>query len=471
MKCIDLVCFVFTINYQLSTNISLSSRLSIFLCPLVFFIYFYRMKFVDIFSLALRTVRANKLRTGITVAIIAFGIMALVGIITAIEAMNNSLRESFSTMGANAFSLRYKERRIRIGGGGPGQEEVKKTDKRTVRKQKKSNTGKIITYEQAKLFKENYDYPAKVSIGLNGARSQTVFYDNKKTNPTVTINGGDDNYLQLNGYEIAYGRNFNKLDVESGRNVCVIGKDVGVKLFGDKYERALEKVIRVGSNKYRVIGITKEKGSSAFLQADNVVFSTYSNVRRLYSSKNQSFNVAVMVDDVNQMDAAIGEAEGKFRPIRGLAVTEENNFYTDKSDSIAETFIKLLGTISAAAGAIGLITLIGAAIGLMNIMLVAVTERTKEVGLVKALGGKRNAIRSQFLYESIIISLMGAVIGILLGVIVGNLVGSLMDTPFFIPWKVIIFGIIICSLVGLFAGLYPAWKASKLDPIVALRYE
>ncbi len=423
------------------------------------------MKLWDTLILAINTVRSHRLRTGITVAIIAFGIMALVGIITAIEAMNASLRESFSTMGANAFSMRFKERRMQFGRG-----EVKKTDKRT-KKAKKSNEGKIITFEQAKMFKQRYEYPASVSIGLNGPRNQTVFFENNKTNPTVTVNGGDENYLLLNGYEVEYGRALSKLDVESGRNIAVIGSDVAKKLFGDRPERAVDKVIRVGSNKYRVVGVTKEKGASAFLQLDNVVFTSYNNIRRLFSSPNQSFSIAVMVDDVRDMDQAIGEAEGTFRPIRGLATTEDNNFYVDKSDSIAETFIKLLGTISAAAGAIGFITLLGAAIGLMNIMLVAVSERTREVGLIKALGGTKGNIRRQFLYESIIISLMGAVIGIVLGVAVGNGVGALLDTGFLIPWKIMGAGILICSMVGLFAGLYPAWKASSLDPIVALRYE
>ncbi len=422
---------------------------------------------LDNFVLAWRTVKGNKLRTGITVAIIAFGIMALVGIITAIEAMNNSLRDSFSTMGANAFSIRFRERRFNMGDGA----NVTQSKTNSNKKVKKSNTGRIITYQQAKLFKDMYEYPSSVSIGINGPRGTSVTFENKKTNPNVSVNGGDENYLKLNGYEIGYGRNFTKQEVESGQDICILGKDVAYKLFGSRYDRALDKVIRVGSNKYRVIGITKEKGSSSFLQADNIVFSTYTNIRQSFANKNQSFSVAVMVDDVNRLPTAIGEAEAVFRVVRGLNVTEENNFYVDKSDSIAETFIKLLGSISAAAGAIGFITLIGAAIGLMNIMLVAVTERTKEVGLIKALGGKRNAIRAQFLFESTLISLMGAVIGIALGVIIGNLVGSLMDTPFFIPWRIISIGILICSAVGLIAGLYPAMKASKLDPIVALRYE
>ena len=321
------------------------------------------------------------------------------------------------------------------------------------------------------MFKQRFDYPAFVAIGLNGPRSQTVFYESKKTNPTVTVNGGDENYLLLNGYEIEYGRSLNKLDVESGRNVAVIGSDVAEKFFSGRKEKALEQVIRVGSNKYRIIGIMKEKGSSAFLQMDNVIITSYNNIRRLYTNPNQSFSLAIQVNDMRNMEPAIGEAEGVFRPIRGLGITEDNNFYVDKSDSIAETFIKLLSTISAAAGAIGFITLLGAAIGLMNIMLVAVSERTREVGLIKALGARKNNIRYQFLFESIFISLLGAAIGIFLGVLVGNLVGMLLDTGFLIPWGVVFSGIIICSIVGLAAGLYPAWKASKLDPIVALRYE
>jgi putative ABC transport system permease protein len=178
-----------------------------------------------------------------------------------------------------------------------------------------------------------------------------------------------------------------------------------------------------------------------------------------------------MVDDVSQLEPAIGEATGTLRAVRRLAATDSDNFFIDKSDTVAETMISLLGSISGSAGAIGLITLIGAAIGLMNIMLVAVTERTKEVGLIKALGGTRKSIRNQFLFESIIISLLGAVFGIILGVLVGNLFSMLLGTGFVVPWGWVITGIIICSIVGLIAGLWPAIKASKLDPIVALRYE
>jgi putative ABC transport system permease protein len=171
------------------------------------------------------------------------------------------------------------------------------------------------------------------------------------------------------------------------------------------------------------------------------------------------------------MEPAIGEATGTFRAIRRLDVKDNDNFFIDKSDSIAETMISLLGSISGSAGAIGLITLIGAAIGLMNIMLVAVTERTREVGLIKALGGTRSSIRNQFLFESIIISLLGAVFGIVLGVLVGNLFSMVLGTGFVVPWGWVATGIIICSIVGVAAGLWPAIKASKLDPIVALRYE
>ena len=430
------------------------------------------MRFIDSFQLAWQTIKGNKLRTGITVAIIAIGIMALMVIITSIEAMNQSLRESFSTMGANAFSIRFRSSQFRIGGNnrrGP----VTLTNRSRL-SQRKSNEDRPITYQEAKAFKERFAYPATVSISLRGSNNTTVMYVTNQssvtTNPNVSLQGGDENYMALNGYNIAVGHNFSDIDVETGRNVCILGNEMVTKLFKGNVQQALDKIIKVNNLPYRVIAVMKPKGASAFLNLDNIVITTYNNVRRLPSA-GSSFSIGIMVKDYKMMDDAVGQATGTFRPIRKLDIQEDDNFFIDKSDALAETFIGFLAGISGSAGVIGLITLIGAAIGLMNIMLVAVTERTKEVGLIKALGGTRKIVRQQFLFESVIISTMGAVIGIVLGVLGGNIIGMALGTGFIIPWFWVVMGIVICFLTGLGAGYYPARKAARLDPIVALRYE
>ena len=426
------------------------------------------MTFSDTISLSWRNITGNKLRTAITVVIMALGIFALILIITAIKAASNSLTTSFSTMGSNSFSLRYKERNIHIGGG--RQVNTVKTN-RSMLKFRNSNIGKPITYEEARAFKEQYIFPAKVGLALRGPGNVVVNNDRKKTNPDVNVLGGDENYVELNGYTIGYGRNFTPTDVETGRNICLLGSVVAQKLYPDRPATAIDKIVSVNHIPYRVIGVLEEKSSSSFFNTGKIVITSYNNIRRLYSSQNSSFNVVIMVTDIRAMDIAIGEAKGTFRPIRKLDVKEDDNFYIDKSDSIAEAVLTNLGFLEKGTIGIAFITLIGAAIGLMNIMLVAVNERTREIGLAKALGGTKKDIRTQFLWESILISLMGAVAGIVAGILVGNIVSVLLKTGFVVPWAWVVAGILVCSLVGLTAGLYPAHKASKLDPIVALRYE
>ena len=425
------------------------------------------MTLTDSFSLAWRTVRGNKLRSAITIAIIAFGIMALIGIITAIEAMNQSLKESFSSMGANAFSIRFKEIRM---GFNNGNGEVKKSTRGL--KEKKSNMGKPILKDEAERFKGNFQFPGSVvSIYRRGPGAQELHYLEKKTNPQITVWGGDDQYLSVNGYTIAAGRNLNNLDIQSGRNVCIIGSNVATKLFGaGNPDRCLDKIIRIGSMPYRVIGLLKTKGSSAMLRQDDMVFTSYTNIRH-FQNISSSYILGVMVKNVNELEVASDEATSVFRAVRKMEPSEEVNFVIERSDKFAELFIGFLSSITGAAGAIGFITLIGAAIGLMNIMLVAVSERTREVGLIKAIGGKSRNIRQQFLFESIIISLLGAFFGIILGILVGNLFSVILKTGFVIPWFWVIMGVLICTIVGLVAGIYPAMKAARLNPIDALRFD
>ncbi|MFY8006769.1 MAG: ABC transporter permease [Sediminibacterium sp.] len=424
------------------------------------------MKITDSLALAWRTVRGNKLRSSITIAIIAFGIMALIGIITAIEAMNQSLKESFSSMGANAFSIRFREARMGFNGGN---NEVKKTNRRY--KEKKSNMGKPILKDEAERFKNNFNFPGSiVSVYRRGPGAQELHYLEKKTNPQITVWGGDENYLAVNGYSIAAGRNLNELDIRSGRNVCILGSNVATKLFGANAERCIDKIIRVGSMPYRVVGLLKSKGSSAMMRQDDMVFTSYSNIRR-FQNISSSYILGVMVKNVRELEVASDEATAVFRAVRKMEPADEINFVVERSDKFAELFIGFLSSITGAAGAIGFITLIGAAIGLMNIMLVAVSERTREVGLVKAIGGKSSNIRQQFLFESIIISLLGALFGIILGILVGNLFSVILKTGFVVPWFWVIMGVVLCSAVGLIAGIYPAMKAARLNPIVALRFE
>jgi len=424
------------------------------------------MKTADILSLSFRTVRSNRLRSAITIAIIALGITALVGIITAIQAMNQKLTESFSSIGANGFTIRSKSRTFRMGNEGRQAAQVKRKDQK---QEKKSNLGMPVTLEQAETFRALFHYPAQVSLSSNAGNMYSASFAGRKTNPTVALIGADENNLDLNGIQLAAGRNFSPQEIQTGDDVCMLGFDVATKLFGESIQKAPGKEVRLQNRYYRVIAVLKSRGSTFGFSRDNISLIPYRNL--VHNFQAGSFSIGIKAPQVTRVEEAMGEAEGVFRNVRKLAVTEESNFVLERSDSLAAKAINSLRYLTAAVVMIGLITLIGAAIGLMNIMLVAVAERTKEVGLLKALGAKKAVIRNQFLAEAVFISLAGAVLGIAFGIALGNLFALLLHTQFIIPWNWLVYGIVICTVVGLSAGIYPAVKAGNLNPIEGLRYE
>ena len=403
------------------------------------------------FKIALDSIKSNRLRTVLTILIIAFGIMALVGILTAIESIKASLNSNFTSMGANTFRITSWKMMAHK----PGQ--------------RNNIEYKDITYRDAQLFKKRFQFPAIVSISTRASQQGTAKYKSKKTNPNLAVFGVDENYFSVSGYEIEKGRNFSQTEVQQGTYSIVIGNEIVKNLFGTK--DPIGESIMLGGGRYKIIGILKSKGTSMGGAGDKICFISLVNARSNYSQATSNFTINVMPTSSLLLDISISEAEGIFRMIRRLNLSEENNFEISKSDSLANMLMENISYVTIAATLIGIITLLGASIGLMNIMLVSVSERTREIGTRKALGANSNIIKQQFLFEAIFIGQLGGVFGIIFGIIIGNLISMITDGPFVIPWMWIIGGIILCFIVGLLSGLVPAIKASRLDPINALRYE
>ncbi|NNT72060.1 FtsX-like permease family protein [Flavobacterium sp. IMCC34852] len=405
-------------------------------------------------KIALGSIRTQLLRTVLTVIIIAIGITALVGILTVVTAIEYNLNSSFASMGSNTFNINQYEFKNRRRGG-----EAEKVNP-------------IITYTEAKTFKEKYHYPlTQTSLSFTATSAAEVKFENQKTDPEISVLGIDEFFLSNSGLEVTQGRSFNSFDISNNVYACIVGSDFVSEDGLLKDVNPIDKILTIRGAKFRVIGVLKEQGSTFGNSQDLRVMIPIQLARSMFSSPNVNYTMSMMVMKKEMLDEAVDNALITMRKVRKLNPVEENNFGISRSDDLLNRIADLTGFLSVSAWIIGIITILGSSIALMNIMIVSVTERTREIGVRKSLGAKKSTIAIQFFVETLTIGQIGGIFGIIFGILVGFLICLSADWDFVIPWGAMLAAFATSFVVALVSGLYPAIKASRLDPIEALRYE
>lgn len=407
----------------------------------------------DNILIAFDSIKMQLLRSIITLLIIAFGIMALVGTLTVVKGIENNFSSGLASLGANKFTFtRYDNAFIRIG-----------------HRKRRKFVNPMISYRDAINFKKRFKDPkAIVSISYMAGRDIEIKNNQKKSDPKYIIIGVDENYTQVQSQEVSAGKNFTQKDITDNHHFAIIGKDLVEEIFENI--NPIQKEIIIAGNRFTVIGVLKPKESTFGGSENNKIFIPINLARSLMSSAG-NFNISVSVADKSVYDQQISKAIALMRNIRKLKPSQTNNFGLSRSDMMAAELKSVTQSLRILAFIIGLITILGSSIALMNIMLVSVTERTREIGIRKAIGANRFLVMIQFFVETLVITILGGLVGIIFGLLIGFAVAQLMHMPFSMPWNAIGIAFVVIILVAVFSGLYPAFKASKLDPIQALRYE
>lgn len=403
---------------------------------------------LEILQQAVKALFTNKLRSALTLLALVIGVFSVLVSTTAVAVLDNYFKETLSIMGSDVITVsRYPQ--IQIGGD---------TSKRN---------RKRLTFDQAEESEKLLRFADNISPNEDFSYTKIQFGD-LETEPNVVIYGSNHNYLNNNSYEIYTGRNITQEDVQYSRSVAILGHDLLDDLF--RSVDPVGKEIRVDGNTFLIVGVLEKKGSILGQSFDNFVLIPYTTGKLLYGGK-RNIQIQVRAPDIAGIPKAIDEVTGVLRIIRKVSPEQENDFEISTNESLSGSFDVFTSALYVGGAFIGLITLLGAGIGVMNIMLVSVTERTKEIGIRKAVGATKKAIINQFLAEAVFVCQIGGVIGMILGIAAGNLLAFLIDASVVIPIWSVIGSFMGMLLIGIIFGVYPAFKAAQLDPIESLRYE